>query len=63
MNSGRTKPANARPRAPRFQFSIWAILVLTTATAVVLSVRGYYPEVVDFLSGYLISISGPGPAA
>jgi tetratricopeptide (TPR) repeat protein len=40
---------NSRRRGKRFQFSIWSLLVLMTVTAVVLSIRHYAPEPVDFV--------------
>ena len=49
MNSGRVSNTNAPSRAQRFQFSIRGMLVLTTATAIVLSLRHYVPEFVDIL--------------
>ena len=57
MNSGRSNPQNSPHHAPRFQFSIWAIMVLITGTAVVLSLRHYIPDFVDFIAVNLLGLA------
>jgi tetratricopeptide (TPR) repeat protein len=54
MNSGRTDFPKLPPKTPRLQFSIWTALVLTTATAIVLSMRHYVPHFVDVLFADLV---------
>ena len=47
MILGETNSADSPQEAPRFQFSIWSLLVVTTITAIVLSMRNYLPAFVD----------------